>query len=397
MGSFFVSSGPTLQIIPPRANHSGTKCEQTTRCRADQAVRNHQSFRKTLDRDQESDEGRAIILQCEMHSFNVEVCAICAHAEGTIRTHSSEKPPGAIWHSPCENFRMKVSSDPLTKYPRPPFEVTKQKPPGNEMQMDPQADHGETSYVGRERLKGKAAIITGADSGIGRAVAIAYAREGADVLISYLDEHEDAKETAKWVEKAGRKAVLMPGDIGNEEHCQEIVKRALKEFDRLDILVNNAAYQRSYEDVTQIPSDEWDRTFRTNIYAMFYLVKAAVPHMPKGASIINTASIQADSPSPGLLAYAPTKGAIANFTGALASSLAKRGIRANSVAPGPIWTPLIPSTLPVEKAKNFGTQVPYGRPGQPVELAPPYVMLASEEASYISGAVIAVTGGESIL
>jgi hypothetical protein len=292
---------------------------------------------------------------------------------------------------------MKTSSDPLTKYPRPPFDGVKQSPPGNEEQMDPQADHGETSYVGHDRLKGKAAVITGADSGIGRAVAIAFAREGCDVLISYLDEHKDATETAKWVEKAGRKAVLMPGDIGNEEHCQQIVKRAVKEFGRLDVLVNNAAYQRSYEDITEIPSDEWERTFRTNIHAMFYLTKAAVREMPKGGSVINTASIQSDSPSGHLLAYASTKGAIANFTGGLAAMLAKRGIRANSVAPGPIWTPLIPSTLSAEKAKNFGKQVPFGRPGQPVELAPAYVLLASDEASYMSGAVIAVTGGESIL
>ena len=291
---------------------------------------------------------------------------------------------------------MKTSSDPLTKYPRPPFEGVKQNAPGTEAEMDPQADHGETSYVGHDRLKGKAAIITGADSGIGRAVAIAFAREGCDVLISYLDEHVDAQETAKWVEKAGRKAVIMPGDIGNEDHCQQIVKRAVKEFGHLDILVNNAAYQRTYDDITDIPSEEWDRTFRTNIYAMFYLTKAAVHEMPKGASIINTASIQSDAPSGNLLAYASTKGAIANFTGGLSEMLAKRGIRANSVAPGPIWTPLIPSTMPAEKAKNFGQQVPYGRPGQPVECAPAYVLLASEEASYISGSIIAVSGGKSI-
>ncbi len=292
---------------------------------------------------------------------------------------------------------MKTSSDPLTKYPRPPFAGFKQTPPGSDAELDPQADHGETSYVGHDRLKGKATIITGADSGIGRAVAIAFAREGADVLISYLDEHEDAKETARWVEKAGRKAILVPGDIGEEKHCQEIVARAVKEFGHLDVLVNNAAHQRTYEDILDITSEDWDRTFKTNIYAMFYLTKAAVPHLPKGGSIINTASIQADSPSSHLLAYASTKGSIANFTGGLAQLLAKRGIRANSVAPGPIWTPLIPSTMPEEKAKNFGQQVAYGRPGQPVEVAPAYVLLASEEASYMSGAVIAVTGGESIL
>ena len=292
---------------------------------------------------------------------------------------------------------MKSSIDPLMKYPRPPFEGFKQIPPGNETQMDPQADHGESSYVGHGRLEGKAAIITGADSGIGRAVAIAFAREGCDVLISYLDEHDDANETAQWIEKAGRKAVLMPGDIGNAEHCEQIVKRAMKEFSHLDVLVNNAAYQRSYNDITDITSDEWERTFRTNIHAMFFLTKAAMQEMPKGGSVINTASIQSDAPSEHLLAYASTKGAIANFTGGLAAMLAKRGIRANSVAPGPIWTPLIPATLPAEMAKNFGKQVPFGRPGQPVEVAPAYVLLASDEASYISGAVIAVTGGKSIL
>lgn len=290
-----------------------------------------------------------------------------------------------------------VTVDPLTKGHRPPHPAPAQKPPGTEREMNPQADHGEKSYKGSGRLKGKAAIITGADSGIGRAVAIAFAREGADVLISYLNEDEDARETARWVKKAGRQAVLVPGDIGDEKHCQEIIWRALKEFGRLDILVNNAAFQKSYQDITEIPSDEWDRTFKTNIYAMFYLTKAAVPHLPKGGAIINTSSINSDSPSPGLLAYATTKGAIANFTAGLAQSLAGKGIRANSVAPGPIWTPLIPSTLPAEKAKNFGKQVPFGRPGQPAELAPVYVMLASDEASYVSGALIPVTGGKPIL
>jgi NAD(P)-dependent dehydrogenase (short-subunit alcohol dehydrogenase family) len=229
-------------------------------------------------------------------------------------------------------------------------------------------------------------------------VAIAFAREGADVLISYLkEEQEDANETARWVVKAGRQAVLFPADITVERNCVAIVERAVKEFGRLDILVNNAAFQRTYGDITEIPSEEWDRTFKTNIYAMFYLTKAAVPHMKKGATIINTASIQSDSPSPGLLAYATSKGAISNFTGGLAQSLASRGIRANAVAPGPIWTPLIPSTCPPEKVKNFGKNVPMGRAGQPAELAPVYVMLASDEASYVSGAVIAVTGGEPIL
>jgi len=290
-----------------------------------------------------------------------------------------------------------TTADPLTKHARPPHPAPMQEPPGNEAAMNPKADHGEISYKGSGRLKDKATIITGGDSGIGRAVAIAFAREGADVLISYLNEHDDAKETARWVEKAGRKATLVPGDIGEESHCQKIVKQAMEEFGHLDVLVNNAAYQMSYDDITEVPSEDWDRTFKTNIYAMFYLIKAAVPHLPKGGSIINTASINSDSPSPGLPAYATTKGAIANFTAGLAQSLAKRGIRANSVAPGPIWTPLIPSTMPAEKVKNFGKQVPFGRPGQPAELAPVYVMLASDEASYVSGAMIPVTGGEPIL
>jgi NAD(P)-dependent dehydrogenase (short-subunit alcohol dehydrogenase family) len=292
---------------------------------------------------------------------------------------------------------MKITIDPLTKYPRPPFKVAQQRPPGKESKLNPLSDHGETSYQGHGRLQGKAAIITGGDSGIGRAVAIAFAREGADVLISYLNEHDDARETAKWIEKAGKRAVLVPGDIQKETHCQKIVDRAFKEFGRLDVLVNNAAYQMSHDDVTDVSSEEWDKTFKTNIYAMFYLTKAAVKRMPKGGSIINTASINSDSPSPGLPAYATTKGAISNFSAGMAQSLAKRGIRVNSVAPGPIWTPLIPSTMPLKKAKTFGQNVPLGRPGQPVELAPVYVLLASDEASYISGAMIPVTGGEPIL
>jgi NAD(P)-dependent dehydrogenase (short-subunit alcohol dehydrogenase family) len=289
------------------------------------------------------------------------------------------------------------TQDPTTKYPTPPYPTAKQTPPGTESELNPKADHGEESYKGSFKLEGKAAVITGADSGIGRAVALAFAREGADVLISYLNEHEDAQETARWVEKAGKKAVLVPGDITDEKHCQAIIARALQEFGRLDILVNNAAFQKTYDDITEIPSEEWDHTFRTNIYAMFYLVKAAVPHFQKGASIINTASINSDSPSPGLLAYATTKGAISNFTAGLAQMLADKGIRTNSVAPGPIWTPLIPSTMPAEKVKNFGKQVPMQRAGQPAELAAVYVLLASDEASYISGAMIPVTGGKPIL
>jgi NAD(P)-dependent dehydrogenase (short-subunit alcohol dehydrogenase family) len=281
--------------------------------------------------------------------------------------------------------------------PKPPFPRQKQPMPGSEEAMDPKPDCGEDSYKGSGKLKDRKAVITGGDSGIGRAVALAFAREGADVLISYYNEHEDAEKTRKIVEDAGRKAILMPGDIKDAKHCRAIIDRAVKEFGRVDILVNNAAHQATFEDVGEISDEEWDVTFRTNIYAMFYLVKAAVPHMKKGSSIINTSSINADTPSPQLLAYATTKGAIQNFTGGLAQLLAEKEIRVNCVAPGPIWTPLIPSTMPEEKVKNFGKQVPMQRPGQPKEVAPAYVLLASAEASYISGATIAVTGGKPLI
>jgi hypothetical protein len=282
--------------------------------------------------------------------------------------------------------------------PTPPFPAQQQhQTPGRTAPMQPQPDHGEQSYKGSGRLAGKAAIVTGGDSGIGRAVAIAFAREGADLLISYLNEDEDARETARWVEAAGRKAVLMPGDITEPQHCNAIVDKAIEAFGRLDVLVNNAAYQMSYPSLDAISDEEWDKTFDTNIGAMFRITRAAVRHMKPGAAIINTTSINADHPNPGLIAYATTKGAIQNFTGGLAQLLADRGIRANCVAPGPIWTPLIPSTMPPEKVEKFGEQVPMKRPGQPAELAAAYVMLASDEASYISGATIAVTGGAPII
>ncbi|WP_345816385.1 glucose 1-dehydrogenase [Paraburkholderia sp. PREW-6R] len=284
------------------------------------------------------------------------------------------------------------------KRPAPPFPAQPQsQTPGRTAGMDPQPDHGEHSYQGSGRLAGKAAIVTGGDSGIGRAVAIAFAREGADVLISYLDEHDDARETARWVEEAGRKAVLLPGDIRSREHCGAIADKAIEAFGRLDVLVNNAAYQMSYPSLEDISDDEWDKTFDTNIGAMFRITRAAVKYMKPGAAIVNTTSINADHPNPGLIAYASTKGAIQNFTGGLAQLLAQKGIRANCVAPGPIWTPLIPSTMPPEKVEKFGEQVPMKRPGQPAELAAAYVMLASDEASYISGATIAVTGGAPII
>jgi hypothetical protein len=286
----------------------------------------------------------------------------------------------------------------MTDYPEPPFADQPQPIPGLTDRMDPRPDHGEQSYRGSGKLVGKRAIITGGDSGIGRAVAIAFAREGADVLISHLpEEEEDASETARWVEQAERNCVRIAGDLSDPGHCRAIVARAVGELGGIDILVNNAAHQNTYSDLSEIPDEEWELTFKVNIHAMFHLAKAAVPHLAPGSAIINTTSIQADNPSPELLAYAATKGAIQNFTGGLSQLLAKRGIRANCVAPGPIWTPLIPATMPAEKVTQFGSQVPFGRPGQPAELAPIYVMLASAEASYVSGATIAVTGGKPII
>jgi len=272
-----------------------------------------------------------------------------------------------------------------------------QQPPGSEQEMRQKPDHGEQSYEGSGRLKDKVALVTGADSGIGKAVAIAFAREGADVLISFLDEQADAEDTKAWVEKAGRKAVLMAGDLAEPAHCRALVDRAVQEWGRIDVLVSNAAYQMTHESVEDIPDEEWDHTLATNLSAFFHLVKAAVPHMGPGASIIGSSSVNSDSPSPTLMPYAMTKAGIANMTASLAQMLGPKGIRANSVAPGPIWTPLIPSTMPDEKVEKFGTDTPLGRPGQPAELAPVYVLLASDEASYVSGARVAVTGGRPIL
>jgi NAD(P)-dependent dehydrogenase (short-subunit alcohol dehydrogenase family) len=283
--------------------------------------------------------------------------------------------------------------NPVEQYDKPPFPSQEQDVPGTEKEMTPKADHGEQSYKGSGKLTGRKAVITGGDSGIGRAVAIAFAREGADVLISYLNEHDDAKETAKWIEQAGRKAVLVPGDICDEEHCKQIINRAVQEFGGLDILVNNAAFQMSHESLQEITSEELDKTFRTNVYAMYYLCKAAEPHLKPGSTVVNTTSVNAYKPSPGLLAYAPTKGAIQNFTAALGQLWADKGIRVNCVAPGPIWTPLIPSTMPEEKVKNFGKDVPLKRAGQPAELAPAFVLLASQDSSYMTSSTIQVTGG----
>ena len=272
-----------------------------------------------------------------------------------------------------------------------------QEPPGSTAEMRPLPDHGEESYRGTGRLAGKKAVITGADSGIGRAVAIAYAREGADVLLSYLNEDEDAEDTARLVREAGQKAVLVPGDIATAQQCRDIVDQAVNEFGQIDVLVSNAAYQMSHESLDEISDEEWEHTFATNVSAFFYLVKAALPHMSSGGSIIGSSSVNSDMPSPTLAPYAATKAAIANFCASLAQLLGPDGIRVNSVAPGPIWTPLIPSTMPEEKVKSFGDDTPLGRAGQPAELAPIYVMLASDESSYVSGARIAVTGGRPVL
>jgi len=290
-----------------------------------------------------------------------------------------------------------TSNTEAIEYPKPPFPSPAQSEPGREANMDPQPDHGEQSYRGSGKLTDRVALITGGDSGIGRAVVIAFAREGADVAISYLNEHEDARVSADWVERAGRKALILGGDISQEEHCQALVRQTAQQFGRIDILVHNAAFQMTRQSLDEIPSDEFDKTFRTNVYSMFYLAKAAVPHMPPGSAIISTTSVNLDTPKPTLLPYAATKAAIQNLSGSLAQLLAEKGIRSNCVAPGPIWTPLIPATMPREQVENFGKQVPMKRPGQPAELAPLYVLLASSESSYISGATVAVTGGKPII
>lgn len=285
----------------------------------------------------------------------------------------------------------------MTQHSEDSFAAQPQEPPGRTDAMRPKPDHGETTYKGSGRLAGKRALITGADSGIGRAVAIAFAREGADIAIAYYNEHDDARETASWVQQAGRKTILLPGDVADRRHCLTLVQRTVDAFGGIDILINNAAHQKSIEKLDDIDEAEWDTTFRTNIYSMFFLSQAAVPHMQAGAAIVNTTSINADSPSAHLLAYAATKGAIANFTAGLGELLAPQGIRVNAVAPGPIWTPLIPSTMPSEAVRTFGQNTPMGRAGQPAEVAPAYVLLASDEGSYMTSAIIPVTGGRPML
>src|ERR687897_639484 len=286
--------------------------------------------------------------------------------------------------------------DPTRTHATPPFPEQGQGPPGAESKLPPLADHGEDSYIGHGRLTDKVALITGADSGIGRAVAIAFAREGADVLCSYWKEDDDAAETKRIVEEAGRRCLAVPGDIGDRDHCLSLVERTVGELGRLDVLVNNAAFQMSYESFLEIPPDELDFVFRTNVLSMFHLCQAAVPKMEPGSTIINTTSIQAAQPSPQLLHYAATKGAISTFTKGLAQEVAERGIRVNAVAPGPIWTPLVVMSFPGEKNAQFGADTPLGRPGQPGELAPAYVFLASDESRYISGEVIGATGGKPL-
>ncbi|MGI8958715.1 MAG: SDR family oxidoreductase [Bryobacteraceae bacterium] len=287
-------------------------------------------------------------------------------------------------------------TDPRKQGPKPPFKEPKQAPPGLEKDMREKPDHGERTYKGSGRLKDRKALITGGDSGIGRAVALAFAREGADVLISYLNEDEDARETARLVQDAGRKAITAGGSIEDAKHCEELVNRAFDELGGLDILVNNAAFQMTHDSIEELTPEEWDKTFRTNIHAMFYLCRAALPRMREGSTILNTASVQAYQPSPNLLAYASTKGAIVTFTKALSGLAIKQGIRVNAVAPGPVWTPLISSTMPEEKVKEFGKTNPQERPAQPAELSPTYVFLASDESRFITGAVFDVTGGKML-
>ena len=274
---------------------------------------------------------------------------------------------------------------------QPPQEQDQQ--PGVESQMTPQPKSDDPQYRGSGKLQGKVALITGGDSGIGRAVAIAFAKEGADVAIMYLNEHDDAKQTKQLVEKHGRRAVAIAGDIGDETFCQQAVQQTVDEFGKLDILVNNAAEQHPQESIEDISTQQLERTFRTNIFSMFFLTKAALKHLKEGSAIVNTTSVTAYKGNPQLLDYSSTKGAIVAFTRSLSQSLVEKGIRVNGVAPGPIWTPLIPSTFPAEKVESFGKEAPMGRAGQPEEIAPSYVFLASDDSSYMSGQILHPNGG----
>ena len=289
------------------------------------------------------------------------------------------------------------ATDPVSRYPSEDFPKQEQDQPGLTDETEPRPDHGEKTYIGTGRLTGCRALITGGDSGIGRAVAIAYGREGADVAISYLpEEQSDAEETADWVRQTGRRALLLPGDVRDETYCTELVEKTVAEFGGLEILVLNAAYQENREGLEKLPTEEFDRVFKTNLYSMIWVTRAALQHLQAGSSIITTSSIQAFEPSPNLIDYAMTKAAQVAFTKALAQDLGERGIRVNAVAPGPIWTPLIPATSWPDKVKTFGQDTPLGRAGQPAELAPAYVFLASPEASYVSGAILPVTGGRPL-
>ncbi|GAB6845324.1 NAD(P)-dependent dehydrogenase (short-subunit alcohol dehydrogenase family) [Methylorubrum rhodinum] len=289
-------------------------------------------------------------------------------------------------------------TDPLTKYPRPPFPEQPQSFPGKTPKMQPEPDHGEASYRGAGKLDGKAALITGGDSGIGRAVAIAYAREGADVAIAYLPEEQaDAEAVGQWIEKAGKRALLLPGDIKDAAFAREIVERTAKAFGRLDVLVNNAAFQEPNRGLDALDDATFEKHFRTNVFGAFYATKAALAHLPPGGSVIFTSSVNSKHPMPTLMAYSATKGALSNMVLSLAQLLAEKGIRVNGVLPGPIWTPFIPAGMSQDAVKTFGSQVPFDRPGQPAELASAYVMLASEESSYTSGALITVAGAMPVL
>jgi NAD(P)-dependent dehydrogenase (short-subunit alcohol dehydrogenase family) len=288
------------------------------------------------------------------------------------------------------------TADPREQGPKPEYPPQGQRAPGSDAGLTPKADHGEQSYRGLGRLRDRIALVTGGDSGIGRAVSLAFAREGADVAISYVPQEEaDAEETVRWVTDAGRRALRLPGDIRDERHCRRMVDRVFDEFGTLDVLVNNAAFQRTHDSIEEFSTEEFDQTFKTNVYAMFWLCRAALPRMKAGSAIVNTASIQAYDPSPQLLAYASTKGAIVNFTKGLAQLAMKQGVRVNAVAPGPVWTPLIPSTMPRDKVRTFGQDTAFERAAQPIEIAPLFVFLASNEARFVTGEVYGATGGQT--
>jgi NAD(P)-dependent dehydrogenase (short-subunit alcohol dehydrogenase family) len=291
---------------------------------------------------------------------------------------------------------VKELTDPRERFPKPPFPQPKQTPPGSSNNLNPPADYGEASYTGHGKLVGRAALITGGDSGIGRAVALCFAKEGADIAFCYLpEEEEDAKRTTKLVEGTGRRAIAIPGDIREKSFCQLLVDNTVKTFGRLDVLVNNAAFQRTYEKLEDVPEDEFDATFRTNVYATFFLTQAALPQMKPGGVVLNTCSIEAFQPNETLAPYAATKAALVSLTKSISKLAIKSGIRVNGVAPGPVWTPLIPATMEEEKVKNFGESTAFKRPAMPVEEAAVFVFLASDDASYVTGEIYGATGGRT--